>query len=103
MLIIWHGMGSFAAGWTSTHGFTRAAWHGTRILLRQTSPEGEGIFDLILTLNREVVGDWRMLLGISGLTEHDLDMLLEYFAMFLANIGNYRVSEKFTCCQVDQQ
>jgi hypothetical protein len=35
----------------------RAAWQGTRILLRQTLSKVESIFDLILTLNKEVKGN----------------------------------------------
>lgn len=100
MLITWRGMEpfSFDSQLTVT---IRAAWQGTRILLRQTSPEAEGIFDLILTLNKEVKGNWRNLLGTLNFTEEDLDMLLEYFAMFLANIGNYRVRNMTSLYQYD--
>lgn len=41
------------------HYISRAAFSGTRINLRQTSPESEGIYDFVLALHRSSNGRWR--------------------------------------------
>jgi hypothetical protein len=69
----------------------RASWLGTKILLRQTSPESEPIYDLILSLYDTVSGDWEKLKKSSDVSDVDMTFFLEYAAMFLANTGNYRV------------
>ncbi|KAI1331974.1 peptidase family M49-domain-containing protein [Xylariaceae sp. FL0255] len=66
----------------------RAAWSGTRIILRQVSPESEPIFDFILKLRKSCKGEWRQLVG-PDVTEIDVTAFLEYAATFLSNIGNY--------------
>jgi dipeptidyl-peptidase-3 len=40
------------------HHLARVCWHGSRIILRQTSPEAEEIFDFILELHRGCNGRW---------------------------------------------
>ncbi|KAJ8131987.1 hypothetical protein O1611_g1639 [Lasiodiplodia mahajangana] len=66
----------------------RAAWFGTRIILRQVSPESLAIFDFILELHRTCSGDWDALIE-PGITREDLHKFLIYAATFLSNIGNY--------------
>lgn len=41
------------------HYISRAAFSGTRINLRQTSAESEGIYDFILALHKSSNGEWR--------------------------------------------
>ncbi|KAI9750383.1 MAG: hypothetical protein M4579_006494 [Chaenotheca gracillima] len=75
------------------HYISRAGFLGTRIILRQVSPESELIFDLILTLYRAAVTDpsgWSALQQHAGITKADLDEFLAYAAQFLGNTGNYK-------------
>lgn len=68
---------------------TRAAWSGARIILRQTSPESNNIFDYIIGLYQSCDGDWDLLAGEAGLGKDELEAWLDYAATFLSNIGNY--------------
>ena len=72
---------------------TRACWHGTRISLRQTSPEAEAIFDEILHLHRSCKGRWSDLNAICGISEDELQAFLAYAALFMCNLGNFYVYE----------
>jgi dipeptidyl-peptidase III len=72
--------------------FASAAWHGTRIILRQVSPESIGIFDFIVKLYDSCSGNWKMLVEENGITVAECDAFLDYAATFLSNIGNYYVS-----------
>lgn len=78
------------------HHLSRAAWHGTRIILRQVSPEAEQIFDLILELYQSCSGHWDCLKESCGADEQGLHDFLEYAALFLGNIGNYYVNHQST-------
>ncbi|KAG9699925.1 hypothetical protein KCU95_g1020, partial [Aureobasidium melanogenum] len=71
------------------HHMSRATWHGTRIILRQVSPEAEAIFDLILELNQSCSGNWLSLIKSCGIDQRELHDFLEYAALLLGNIGNY--------------
>jgi len=73
------------------HHLARACWHGSRIMLRQTSPEAEGIFDFILELHRACSGRWYSL-GDLGIKQEDIDKWLDFAGMFLSSLGNYFVS-----------
>ncbi|KAF2702775.1 peptidase family M49 [Pleomassaria siparia CBS 279.74] len=75
---------------TYAYHMLRAGFHGTRILLRQTSSESEAIFDIFMSLYDKAAGDWTSILDLSGVTKDELDAFLEYGAMVLANFGNYR-------------
>ncbi|KAJ5716380.1 dipeptidyl-peptidase III [Penicillium malachiteum] len=68
----------------------RASFHGTRILLQQTSKESEAIYDLIISLYRAVNGDWKELGGRMNVRNEDVEDFLDYASMFLGNVGNYR-------------
>ncbi|KAJ5626816.1 dipeptidyl-peptidase III [Penicillium herquei] len=72
------------------HHMCRASFHGTRILLRQTSQESEAIYDLIISLYRAGNGDWEELGGRTNVSNEDVDDFLDYASMFLGNVGNYR-------------
>jgi hypothetical protein len=74
------------------YSYIRAAFAGAKIILRQVSPEAEYIFDLIIVLFKHCNGDFQSLFSSLGLTIEDLNFFLEYAAMFLDNMGNYRVS-----------
>ncbi len=74
------------------HFSARAAFLGTRILLSQTSAESESIFDLIMELYAQIHSDWADLAADTGVNAEDLSYFIDYAAMFLSNIGNYRVS-----------
>lgn len=67
-----------------------SAWFGTRIILRQVSPESPAIFDFILELYRTCSGNWSSLIG-PDVSSEDLQRLLTYAATFLSNVGNYYV------------
>ncbi|KAM7189743.1 dipeptidyl-peptidase 3 [Rhypophila sp. PSN 637] len=70
------------------HHLARACWYGSRIMLRQTSPEAEGIFDFILELHRACGGQWDML-EAHGATGEDIDAFLEFAGLFLSGLGNH--------------
>jgi dipeptidyl-peptidase III len=95
MLIIWPG--EKLSSYSSSHldnifMLHRAAWHGTRIILRQVSPESVSIFDFILEAYRSCDGDWSKLASQANVSHDSMTKFLEYAAVFLANIGNYYVS-----------
>ncbi|QKX57989.1 uncharacterized protein TRUGW13939_05109 [Talaromyces rugulosus] len=71
------------------HHMSRAAWAGTRIILRQVSPEANGIFDLIIALHHACDGQWEALSQRTGVGMPDIDRFLDYAATFLSNVGNY--------------
>ncbi|KAK2748715.1 hypothetical protein FQN57_000296 [Myotisia sp. PD_48] len=73
-----------------SHFISRAAFLGTRITLRQVSPESEAIYDLIIALHRTCNGDWKSLAAKTGVSSQDLQFFLEYAAQFLGNCGNYK-------------
>ncbi|KAL1978028.1 hypothetical protein VTN31DRAFT_887 [Thermomyces dupontii] len=72
------------------HFMSRASFEGTRITLRQVSPESEPIYDLIVALYKSVNGDWESLAEKTGVSKEDLRYFLEYAAQFLGNAGNYK-------------
>ncbi|KAL1983579.1 hypothetical protein VTN96DRAFT_10239 [Rasamsonia emersonii] len=72
------------------HFMSRAAFEGTRITLRQVSPESEPIYDLIISLYKASNGDWEGLAKKTGVSAEDLRFFLEYAAQFLGNNGNYK-------------
>lgn len=79
------------------HHLARACWYGVRIMLRQTSPEAEDIFDFILALHNTLDGDWYSLCN-NGVARQDIDAWLEFSALFLSGVGNYyaRQTSQFT-------
>ncbi|KAF4984185.1 hypothetical protein FZEAL_583 [Fusarium zealandicum] len=72
------------------HFISKAAFAGTRIVLRQISPESEPIYDLILALHKSAKGDWNALAKKADVEEAEVTRFLEYAAMFLGNNGNYK-------------
>ncbi|KAM4059717.1 peptidase family M49 domain-containing protein [Hirsutella rhossiliensis] len=72
------------------HFISKACFAGTRIVLRQLSPEAEPIYDLILALHRRCNGDWPSLANEASVDQSELTYFLEYAAMFLGNLGNYK-------------
>lgn len=68
----------------------RAAYYGTRIVLRQVSPESESIYDLILLLYSNCQGNWKHYSTVRGVSETSVQDFLEYAAQFLGNLGNYK-------------
>ncbi|KAF8474662.1 peptidase family M49-domain-containing protein [Kalaharituber pfeilii] len=79
------------------HYISRAAFLGTRITMRQISPESEAIYDLIVGLYKAVEGDWDKLGKEIGVDPQNMKLWLEYAACFLGNAGNYKSfgDEKF--------
>lgn len=45
---------------------------------------------MILALHKSCAGDWKGLTQRAGVSESDLTAVLDYFAMFLGNAGNYK-------------
>ncbi|EGP91460.1 uncharacterized protein MYCGRDRAFT_66700 [Zymoseptoria tritici IPO323] len=72
------------------HYISRAAFAGTRVNLRQVSPESEEIYDFILALHSASNGDWKKLQSQAGISDEDLQHFLNYAAQFLGNTGNYK-------------
>ncbi|CAM1506767.1 Fc.00g064080.m01.CDS01 [Cosmosporella sp. VM-42] len=72
------------------HFISKASFAGTRIVLRQLSPESEPIYDLIIALHRSSGGDWNGLAKKAEIEEDELAKFLEYAVMFLGNSGNYK-------------
>jgi dipeptidyl-peptidase III len=68
----------------------RAAFGGTRIVLRQVSPESEYIYDFIVGLHKHFSGDWKKVQQEAGISDEDLKSFLDYSAQFLGNCGNYK-------------
>lgn len=73
------------------HHLSRACWHGTRISLRQTSPEAENIFDFILALHAAYDGQWDSLRASYDIHPDHLEAFLTYAGLFLCNLGNFYV------------
>ncbi|KAE8386372.1 dipeptidyl peptidase III [Aspergillus alliaceus] len=71
------------------HHLSQAAWHGTRILLRQTSPEGNGIFDFIIELHKACQGQWTMFVERFGISVEELEEFLDFAGMFMSNLNNF--------------
>ncbi|OBT90313.1 hypothetical protein VE02_03317 [Pseudogymnoascus sp. 03VT05] len=74
------------------HYISKASFAGTRIILRQVSPESESIYDFILSLHRASIsaGSWSSYATRAGVSAQDLQYFLEYAAQFLGNSGNYK-------------
>ncbi|KIW06886.1 uncharacterized protein PV09_02560 [Verruconis gallopava] len=72
------------------HYISVACFAGTRIVLRQVSPESESIYDFIITLHKAFNGDWKQVQKKSGVTDEELAAFLHYAAQFLGNVGNYK-------------
>ncbi|TKX23832.1 dipeptidyl peptidase-like protein [Elsinoe australis] len=72
------------------HYISRAAFSGTRIVLRQVSPESEPIYDFIIALHKAANGDYKSLQKKADLSDEDLKHYLSYAAQFLGNGGNYK-------------
>lgn len=73
------------------HYFARAAWYGSRIIMRQVSMESIGIFEFIMSMYKACSGDWEVFVEAQNVVEEDLKAFLEYAGMFLCNLGNYYV------------
>ncbi|GAB1311278.1 Dipeptidyl peptidase 3 [Madurella fahalii] len=72
------------------HFISRASFAGSRIVLRQVSPESESIYDFIIALHKSAGGDWKALAQKAGVDEQGLTAFLQYAAQFLGNSGNYK-------------
>lgn len=73
------------------HHLSRAAWHGSRVILRQTSPEGDGILDFILELHKACHGQWQKLVEKCKVEREAVDSFLEFAGTFLSKLNNYCV------------
>jgi dipeptidyl-peptidase-3 len=72
------------------HYMREAAFHGSRIIMRQVSPESETIFNLILHLWRVCEGDWVCLAEKAGVDGETMSKFLDYSATAMENLGNYK-------------
>ncbi|KAF2267090.1 dipeptidyl-peptidase III [Lojkania enalia] len=72
------------------HHLSIASFAGTRIILRQISPESEHIYDFIIALHKQCSGDYDSLAKDAGLSSDDMQAYLNYAAQFLGNMGNYK-------------
>ncbi|KAM3517753.1 hypothetical protein NHJ13051_008719 [Beauveria bassiana] len=71
------------------HHLSQAAWHGSRIILGQTSSEGTGIFDFILELHKACGGEWTQFVQRFGISEEEMDNFLDYSGMFMSKLNNF--------------
>lgn len=69
----------------------RAAWGGSRIIFKQVSPEANLIFDFVMALYNSCDGDWERLAIRANLDFKEVQLFLDYAAVFLSNMGNYYV------------
>lgn len=72
------------------HHLSRASHLGTRVILRQVSPESEDIYDLVLGIYKSVNGDFATLKEKANVEDEDVEFFLEYASQFLSNLGNYK-------------
>lgn len=72
------------------HYLSVACFAGTRIVLRQVSPESEHIYDFIIALHHYFRSDWKALQKEAGLSDDELAAFLDYSAQFLGNLGNFK-------------
>ncbi|KAF2120696.1 peptidase family M49-domain-containing protein [Lophiotrema nucula] len=72
------------------HHISIASFAGTRVVLRQVSPESELIYDFIIALHKHSNGDYSALAKDAGLSSEVVDAYLNYSAQFLGNLGNYK-------------
>ncbi|KAK3056253.1 hypothetical protein LTR09_002760 [Extremus antarcticus] len=72
------------------HYISRASLAGTRINLRQVSPESEAIYDFVLELHKAGNGDWKKLRSDAGISDEEMTHFLNYAAQFLGNTGNFK-------------
>jgi len=93
------------------HYISRACFAGTRIVLRQVSPESESIYDFIVALHNSCggmliipnrrrflydvanlifQGDYSKVKEQTGVSDEDLTLYLGYAAQVLGNAGNYK-------------
>ena len=75
---------------TQTNLFHSASFAGTRVVLRQVSPESEHIYDFIIALHKHSSGDYAALAKEAGLSSEEIGAYLNYAAQFLGNLGNYK-------------
>lgn len=73
-----------------SHYISQACLAGTRIVLRQVSPESESIYDFIISLHKHCNGDYSKLKSETGLDDEEMKDWLNYAAQFLGNAGNYK-------------
>ncbi|VVT46966.1 uncharacterized protein SAPINGB_P001476 [Magnusiomyces paraingens] len=71
------------------HHMSRASHFGTRVVLRQVSPESETIYDIILSLHATVKGIYDET-TLKDASAQDVQYYLEYASQFLSNLGNYK-------------
>ncbi|KAF7722684.1 hypothetical protein EC973_002847 [Apophysomyces ossiformis] len=82
------------------HYMSRASFEGTRIIVTQTNPKAEDIYDLILNVFTNQQGqliDVQELATKSNVSKETFDQFLQYSAQFLGNLSNYKSfgDEKF--------
>ncbi|KAI8092459.1 dipeptidyl peptidase III [Halteromyces radiatus] len=85
---------------TYAHHMSRAAFEGTRIIITQTNPRAETIYDLILKIFSNKQGqltDIQALQQRSEVSPETFEDLLQYSGQFLGNLSNYKSfgDEKF--------
>ncbi|EWC44354.1 hypothetical protein DRE_01180 [Drechslerella stenobrocha 248] len=72
------------------HHISKASFAGTRVVLRQVSPESEPLFDLVLAVAKYVSCDFSKLVGYASVSEDEVTKFVEFGAQVLANLGNYK-------------
>ena len=72
------------------HYLSLAAYSGSRIVLRQVTPESEPLYEFIIALYHHCNGDWQSLQKQAGVTQDDLKHFLNFSAQFLGNLGNFK-------------
>ena len=82
------------------HHLAKAAWSGTRIILRQVSPESNTVFDLIMqlykTCKEQFRGEWHLLADACQVSQAEVNAFVQYAATFLSNVGNYFVGHSLS-------
>ncbi|PWY87059.1 dipeptidyl peptidase III [Aspergillus sclerotioniger CBS 115572] len=71
------------------HHLSQAAWAGSRIIMRQTSPEGTGIFDFIMELHKACQGEWTKLSQQFEVSVEEVNSFLDYAGTFPSKLNNF--------------
>ncbi|KAJ5703242.1 dipeptidyl peptidase III [Penicillium malachiteum] len=81
------------------HHLAQAAWHGSRIILRETSAEGPGMLDLILELYKACGGKWDNLSTTVAESQLDADGL---DAVILVEPGDHSIELSKICSALSE-
>ncbi|KAH7107850.1 dipeptidyl-peptidase III [Auriculariales sp. MPI-PUGE-AT-0066] len=76
------------------HWIGKASWAGGKIIADQVSQQGVKLYDLLIAIfgnsDRKTIGDLATLKSAAAVPDDQWNLVLEYSAQVLSNLGNYR-------------